>query len=62
MDWFWALKIDDLIIPWMKGNVIPLSMLYAVLKWWTKRTPSPEDDELIDKLWSVLPMMKRNKG
>ena len=58
-NWFWALKTDELIIPFAKANVIGLSVLYVILKWWAKRTPSTEDDELIDSIRSVLPLMKR---
>jgi hypothetical protein len=58
-NWFWALKMDVLIAPWVHANMIPLTMLGVVLRWWVKRTPSKDDDELIDSIMSVLPMIKR---
>jgi hypothetical protein len=58
-DWFWSLKMDALIVPWAKANMIPMAMLFTTLRWWAKRTPSTADDELIDSIRSVLPMMKR---
>lgn len=58
-DWFWQLHLDDLIIPWVKANMLPVSMAFVLLQWWVKRTPSDEDDKLIEQLRSVLPMMKR---
>ena len=61
-NWFWALKTDVLIIPFIKGNVIGLSIGYVILKWWAKRTPSTEDDELIDSIRAVLPFMKRKSS
>jgi hypothetical protein len=58
-DWFWSLKMDILIVPWVKANMIPVAFLFTILRWWAKRTPSTSDDELIDSIRSVLPMMKR---
>ena len=58
-NWFWAIRSDTLLIGFAKGNVILLSVVFVILKWWAKRTPSPEDDALIDNIRAVLPMMKR---
>jgi hypothetical protein len=57
-DWFWKLNLDSLLVPWAKANAIPLGAVYAVLRWWVKRTPSTEDDELLDRLKSVIPILK----
>jgi hypothetical protein len=58
-NWFWALNMDALIGPWLHSNMIPMAVLYAILKWWAKRTPSTADDELIASIRAVLPMMKK---
>ena len=58
-NWFWSIQTDSLIIPFAKANVIILSVIGVVIRWWVKRTPSPEDDQLIDSIRAVLPMMKR---
>jgi hypothetical protein len=58
-DWFWALKMDILIAPWVHANMIPLTILGVVARWWVKRTPSTDDDDLIDSIMSVLPMIKK---
>ena len=60
--WFLNLRTDELIIAFCKGNVILLSLVFVVLRWYVKRTPSTEDDKLIDSLRSVLPMLKRQNG
>jgi hypothetical protein len=58
-DWFWSLKMDVLIAPWLHSNMIPIAVVLAILRWWVKRTPGKADDELIDSIMSVLPMIKR---
>ena len=58
-NWFWSIKTDDLIIPFFKANMLLFTIGFIILKWWAKRTPSPEDDALIDSIRAVLPMMKR---
>ena len=58
-NWFWSVKTDDLIIPFAKANVIILSVISIIVRWWVKRTPSPDDDALIDNLLAVLPRMKK---
>ncbi len=58
-NWFWLIDTDSLIIPFAKANVIILSIIGVVIRWWVKRTPSTEDDALIDSIRAVLPMMKR---
>jgi len=58
MDWFWKLELDALIIPWLKANAIPIGIGWAFLNWWVKRTPSTEDDELLSRLKSVIPLMR----
>ena len=58
-NWFWSLKTDNLIIPFVKANAILLTTGGTFIAWWVKRTPSTDDDELIDKLRGVLPMLKR---
>jgi len=59
IDWFWKLELDNMIIPWVKANTIPVGILLTILRWWVKRTPSTEDDELLDRLKGVLPMLKK---
>ena len=58
--WFWLVGTDSIIIPLAKANVIILSVIGVVVRWLVKRTPSTEDDALIDSIRAVLPMMKRN--
>ena len=58
LDWFWKLELDKLIIPWVKANAIPIGAVLTVLRWWVKRTPSTEDDELLDRLRAVIPILK----
>jgi hypothetical protein len=58
-DSFWALNLDALIVPWAKANMIPMAVGFTILRWWAKRTPSTADDELIDSIRAVLPMMKK---
>ena len=57
--WFWLVGTDSIIIPLAKANVIILSVIGVVVRWLVKRTPSTEDDALIDSIRAVLPMMKR---
>ena len=60
LNWFWLVGTDSIIIPLAKANVIILSVIGVVVRWLVKRTPSTEDDALIDSIRAVLPMMKRN--
>jgi hypothetical protein len=58
-NWFWLIDTDSLIIPFAKANVTLIAVFWVIMKWWAKRTPSTEDDALIDEIRAVLPMMKR---
>ena len=57
--WFWLVGTDSIIIPLAKANVIILSVIGVVVRWLVKRTPSTEDDALIDSIRAVLPMMRK---
>ena len=58
-NWFWALSTDALIIPFVKANAIILTAVGVIVRWWVKRTPSTEDDELLDSLMRVIPQLKK---
>ena len=59
-NWFWALNTDALIIPFVKANAIILTAVGVIVRWWVKRTPSTEDDELLDGLMRVIPQLKKH--
>jgi hypothetical protein len=59
INWFLSLETDGLITAWVKANVILVSVLGVLLRYFVKKTPSTDDDALLDDLKRVLPMLKR---
>jgi hypothetical protein len=59
LDWFWGLQTDGLIIEFAKQNVIIITVIGVLIRYWAKKTPSPEDDMLLDDLKQALSIVKR---
>jgi hypothetical protein len=59
LDWIWQAITDDNITAAIKPRMIFFGGLLAVVGWWVKRTPSTEDDELLNNLRRVIPMLKK---
>ena len=61
LNWLWIAVTDESITGAIKPRMIFFGMLLAVIRYWVKRTPSDDDDKLMDELLKVLPMIKRRK-
>lgn len=59
LDWIWTAVTDASITAAVKPRMIFFGAILAVVSWWVKRTPSTEDDELLDNLRRVIPMLKK---
>ena len=59
LTWFWSLETDGLITGWIKANVIITSLIGVLLRYFVKKTPSGDDDALLDDIKRVLPLLRK---
>jgi hypothetical protein len=59
IQWFWTLETDTLITAWVKANVLIVSVVGVLIKYYVKRTPSPEDDAIYNDIKRVLSLKRK---